>query len=102
MTEPSSSIYARKGNSGTIEGCTSYSLQYTAAIDAEGINYFPLTAAQAANLLIDSYVEIGTHTTTSTDRGTAEMHDILTEARITRIEDINVDGTATMIAIGGL
>lgn len=85
--------YARKGNSGTIEGCTSYSYQYTAAIDAEGVNYFPVTTEQAANLLIDSYVAIGTHTKSTTDRNDATMHDIQTEARITRIEDINVDGT---------
>ena len=80
--------YARKGNSGTIEGCTSYSYQYTAAIDAEGVNYFPVTTEQAANLLIDSYVAIGTHTKSTTDRNDATMHDIQTEARITRIEDI--------------
>lgn len=85
--------YARKGNSGTIEGCTSYNYQYTAAIDAEGVNYFPVTTEQAANLLIDSYVAIGTHTKSTTDRNDATMHDIQTEARITRIEDINVDGT---------
>ena len=85
--------YARKGNSGTIEGCTSYNYQYTAAIDAEGVNYFPVTTEQAANLLIDSYVAIGTHTKSTTDRNDATLHDIQTEARITRIEDINVDGT---------
>lgn len=85
--------YARKGNSGTIEGCTSYNYQYTAAIDAEGVNYFPVTTEQAANLLIDSYVAIGTHTKSTTDRNDATMYDIQTEARITRIEDINVDGT---------
>lgn len=85
--------YARKGNSGTIEGCTSYNYQYTAAIDAEGVNYFPVTTEQAANLLIDSYVAIGTHTKSTTDRNDATLYDIQTEARITRIEDINVDGT---------
>lgn len=85
--------YARKGNSGTIEGCTSYNYQYTAAIDAEGVNYFPVTTEQAANLLIDSYVAIGTHTKSTTDRNDTTLYDIQTEARITRIEDINVDGT---------
>lgn len=79
--------YARKGNSGTIEGCTSYNYQYTAAIDAEGVNYFPVTTEQAANLLIDSYVAIGTHTKSTTDRNDATLHDIQTEARITRIQN---------------
>lgn len=83
--------YARKGNSGTIEGCTSYNYQYRAAFSAESVNYFPLTAAQAANLLVGSWVAIGSHNKDTTDRNDASLHDILTEAQITRIEDIAVD-----------
>lgn len=85
--------YARKGNSGTIEGCTSYNYQYRAAFDAEGVNYFPITTAQAGNLLVGSWVAIGSHNKDTTDRNDATLHDILTEAQIIRIEDIVKDET---------
>ena len=86
--------YARKGNSGTIEGCTSYNYQYTAAFSAQGVNYFPVTTAQAGNLLVGSWIAIGSHTESSTDRSNAAMHDILTEAQIVRIEDIAQEDVA--------
>jgi hypothetical protein len=85
--------YARKGNSGTIEGCSSYNCQYKAAFSAQGVTYFPVTMAQMANLLVDSWVEIGTHTGTSQDRGSADMRDIACEVQITHIDKITVEST---------
>ncbi len=67
--------YARKGNSGTIEGCTGYNYQYTAAAGESGVKRVLLTAAQAANLFVGSSVIIGDKGTgTSADRGVASMY----------------------------
>ena len=52
--------YAKKGNSGTIEGCSSYYLQYTAAVSETGVERIILSNANAANLLVGSTVHIGT------------------------------------------
>lgn len=51
--------YARKGNSGTIEGCTGYSYQYAVSVGESGVKRVLLTAAQAANLFVGSSVIIG-------------------------------------------
>lgn len=66
--------YARKGNSGTIEGCTAYNYQYKAAAAETGVTRVLLTATQAKNLFVGSSVIVGdTGTGTSADRGTASM-----------------------------
>ena len=82
--------YARKGNSGTIEGCSSYNYQYKAAVAETGVKRFILTVAQAANLFVGSAVSIGTDTDGSTDRNVADVHDIATEVRITAIEPVTI------------
>ena len=67
--------YARKGNSGTIEGCTAYNYQYKAAAAETGVTRVLLTATQAKNLFVGSSVIVGdTGTGTSADRGTASMY----------------------------
>ena len=85
--------YARKGNSGTIEGCTSYNYQYKAAVAETGVKRFILTTTQAANLIVGSAVSIGTDTDGSTDRNVADVHDIATEILITKIEPVTISGT---------
>lgn len=87
--------YARKGNSGTIEGCSSYNYQYTAAVSETGVERIILTTAQAANLLEGCNVIIGDKGTgTSIDRGTASMYRICKNKRIKSIEPVTINGTA--------
>lgn len=87
--------YARKGNSGTIEGCSSYNYQYTAAVSESGVERILLSASQAANLLAGCNVIIGNKGTgTSIDRGTASMYSICKNKRIKSIESVTIDGTA--------
>ena len=83
--------YAKKGNSGTIEGCSSYNYQYKAAVAETGAKRFILTTAQAANLFVGSAISIGTDTDGSTDRNVADVHDIATEVRITAIEPVTIE-----------
>lgn len=82
--------YGRKGNSGKIEGCTSYSFQYTVAVAETGVERVILTTAQAANLLVGSVVMLGTNA--STDRNAASAYSIFDAKLITAIETVNIDG----------
>ena len=76
--------YARKGNSGTIEGCSSYYHDYKAAVSEEGVERIILTAAQAANLLVGSTVNIGT----------GRNNEGVKLVKITSIDDVEIGGTA--------
>lgn len=84
--------YHRKGNSGTIEGCSSYNCQYTAAVSETGVERVVLTQEQAANLLVGSSVQLGIQD--GNDRSTASNYSICHDKLITRIEDVEIDGTA--------
>lgn len=87
--------YARKGNSGTIEGCTQYNCQYKAAVAETGVTRVLLTSTQAENLFAGSNVIVGdVGTGTSTDRGTASMYKLAKNVRIKSITDVTVSGTA--------
>jgi hypothetical protein len=83
--------YGRKGNSGKIEGCSSYSFQYTVAVAETGVERVILTTAQAANLFVGSAVMLGTNA--STDRNAASAYSIFDAKLITAIETVNVEGT---------
>ena len=83
--------YARKGNSGTIEGCSSYNFQYTAAVSEAGVERVILTTAQAANFLVGSTVMLGIQS--GTDRNTASNYSIFDGKKIKSIETVNIDGT---------
>ena len=83
--------YGRKGNSGKIEGCVSYSYQYTAAVSETGVTRVILTTAQAANLLVGSAVMLGIQS--GTDRGTASNYSICDGARISSIKSVTIDDT---------
>ena len=88
--------YARKGNSGTIEGCSSYNYQYAAAVSETDVKRVILTVAQGNNLFVGSSVNIGVKDTThdSIDRGYASMYSYAKNARISAITDITIDGTS--------
>ena len=83
--------YGRKGNSGKIEGCSSYSFQYAVAVAETGVERVILTTAQAANLFVGSAVMLGTNA--STDRNAASAYSIFDAKLITAIETVNIDGT---------
>ena len=83
--------YARKGNSGTIEGCSSYNYQYTAAYSEKGVERVLLTPEQAANLFVGSSVQIGIQS--GTDRNTASNYSVCRNKLITAIKDVEIGGT---------
>ena len=83
--------YGRKGNSGKIEGCTSYNYQYTVAVSETGVERVILTKEQAANLLVGSAVMLGIQS--GSDRNTASNYSIFDGKLITAIETVNIAGT---------
>lgn len=70
-------------NSGIIEGCLSYSLDYTAALAEEDVTSVLLTVAQGANILIGSFLDVGT-----TARGGQ-----IARGNVTHKEEVEIDGT---------
>lgn len=87
--------YGKKGNSGTLEGCSGYNYQYKAAVSETGVTRVIMTAAQANSYLVGSTVSVGdVGTGTSTDRGVASMRAKADKVRILSIEDVTVDGVA--------
>lgn len=76
-------------------GCTGYNLQYPAAVQrSEKLTYFPVTAAQAKNLLVGSRVSVGygskaSNGTVNNERSASTIHRYADEAKILKIEPID-------------
>ncbi len=76
-------------------GCTGYNLQYPAAVQrSEKLTYFPVTAAQAKNLLVGSRVSVGygskgSDGTVNNDRSASTIHQYADEAKILKIEPLD-------------
>lgn len=81
--------YGRKGNSGKIEGCTSYNYQYTVAVSETGVERVILTKEQAANLFVGSAVMLGVQS--GSDRNTASNYSIFDGKLITAIETVTIE-----------
>ena len=84
--------YARKGNSGLMEGCSSYNFQYAVALGEAGVERVVLTTAQAANFLVGSNVIVGNYAG-STDRNNSGMYSICKNKKISKIVNETIDGT---------
>lgn len=84
-------------------GCTGYNLQYPAAVQrSEKLTYFPVTAAQAKNLLVGSRVSVGygsksSDGTVNNDRGVSTIHRYADEAKILKIEPIDAATSAVYL-----
>lgn len=86
--------YGKKGNSGTLEGCSNYNYQKIAKVSETGVKRVLLTASDASGYLVGSTVSVGDKGAgTSTDRGVDSMRALADKVRILSIEDVQVDGT---------
>lgn len=87
--------YAVKSSQEKYAGCTGYNLQYPAAVQrSEKLTYFPVTAAQAKNLLVGSRVSVGygskgSDGTVNNDRSASTVHQYADGAKILKIELID-------------
>lgn len=92
-------------NSQTLyQGVTSWNIQYEASIQsAEAHTYFPVTNAQASNLIVGSYVSVGygvnNNGTANIDRGQSTVHAYADDVKILSIEDLDKNNKAIYLDI---
>lgn len=85
-------------------GCTNYNYQYEAAVQsAETHTYFPVTNAQAANLVVGSCVSVGygryDDNVLNKDRSVSTVHQYADNVRILKIEDLDDSNSAVYLDV---
>lgn len=95
---------ATKSSQSLFAGCTSYNYQYEAAVQsADAHTYFPVTNAQASNLVVGSYVSVGyggnNNGTANIDRGQRTVHAYADDVKILSIEDLDDNNKAVYLDI---
>ena len=83
-------------------GCVSYNYQYEAAVQsAEAHTYFPVTNAQAGNLVVGSSVSVGyagnNSGTENRDRGQATVHSYADNVKILSIDTLDENNKAVYL-----
>lgn len=95
---------ATKNSQTLYAGCTSYNYQYEAAVQSEDAHtYFPVTNAQAANLVVGSYVSVGygsnNNGEVNQDRGQSSVHAYADDVKILSIETLDDSNMAVYLDI---
>lgn len=90
---------ANKSSQAIHYGCYNYNLQYNASIQSSTAHeYFPVTNAQAENLIVGSTVSVGygslSGTSVNLDRGVSTMHKYVNNKRISKIEKLDDNNKA--------
>ena len=93
-----------KNSQNLYAGCTSYNYQYEASVQSdEAHTYFPVTNAQAANLVVGSYVSVGyagnDNSTENRDRGQTTVHSYADNVKILSIETLDENNKAVYLDI---
>lgn len=86
--------YATKNSQSVFRGCTDYSYQLTPTLDESGTRRVVVSSTDAAKVLVGSSFALGTHTGTSTDRGTAYNYDVFAAATVTAKAAVDGSNTA--------
>ena len=86
--------YATLNTQSKIYGCFNYSYQYAASMAENNVKRIVLTTAQAANIVVGSYVSIGDKgSNSSVDRGNSYMHNKAEEVEViskTTVDDLSL------------
>lgn len=95
---------ATKNSQNLFAGCTNYNYQYEAAVQsAEVHTYFPVTNAQASNLIVGSCVSVGyagnNNGAENRDRGQSTVHAYADDVKILSIEDLDENNKAVHLDI---
>lgn len=97
---------ATKDSQSLYKGCTNYNLQYSASVVRNTKEtYFPVTNAQANNLLVGSSVSVGygqlndTETGVNLDRGVTNMHKYAKVVKILSIETLDDNNKAVYLDV---
>lgn len=96
--------YAQKSSQNVLGGCYAYNLQYEASVEREEkLTYFPVTAAQAKNIVVGSSVSVGygyvSAGKVSLDRNNDNLHKYADGARVLRIEPIDESNAAVYLDV---
>ena len=95
---------ATKSSQALYAGCTSYSFQYEAAVQSEEAHtYFPVTNAQAANIVVGGYVSVGygygAGSAIRIDRGNNSVHAYADSVKVLSIEDLDENNKAVYLDV---
>lgn len=96
--------YTQKSSQAVFAGCTNYSFQYAASIQRETKEtYFPITKAQAANIVVGGYVSVGyqgiSSGALSLDRYHDNLHKYADDVKVLKVEPIDDNNSAVYLDI---
>ena len=96
--------YATKNEQTIFQGTTNYSFQYAAAVQRDTKEtYFPVTNAQAANIIVGAYVSVGygsvSGSNVNNDRGVSTIHKYADDVKVLRIEDLDENNKAVYLDV---
>lgn len=96
--------YATKNEQTIFKGTTNYNFQYAAAVQRDTKEtYFPVTNAQAANIIVGAYVSVGygsvSGSNVNNDRGVGTIHKYADDVKVLRIEDLDENNKAVYLDV---
>lgn len=95
---------ATKSSQTLYQGVTNYSFQYEASVQrSENATYFPVTNAQAANIIVGNCVSVGyghnINGEINTDRYYDELHTYVDDAKVISVETLDENNKAVYLDI---
>ena len=95
---------ATKSSQALYAGTTNYNFQYEASVQrTEAETWFPVTNAQADNIVVGTYVSVGygsnKNGAVNIDRGQSTVHAYADDVRVLRIEDLDENNKAVYLDI---
>lgn len=96
--------YATKNEQTIFQGTTNYNFQYAAAVQRDTKEtYFPVTNAQAANIIVGAYVSVGygsvSGSNVNNDRSVGTIHKYADDVKVLRIEDLDESNKAVYLDV---
>lgn len=96
--------YATKNEQTIFQGTTNYNFQYAAAVQRDTKEtYFPVTNAQAANIIVGAYVSVGygsvSGSNVNNDRSVGTIHKYADDVKVLRIEDLDENNKAVYLDV---
>lgn len=95
---------AKKSSQELYAGCTNYNCQYSAStVRSNNDTFFPVTNAQANNLVVGSYVSVGysglNSSAATSDRGYENLHQYADNVKILKIEKLDENNMAVYLDV---
>lgn len=91
--------YGTKNTQSVFSGCSGYTLQCAPSVAESGATRVVVAKSDADQLLVGSSVMLGTKASGSTDRGVADVHDVVDAATILRKEAYDSSNVAVYLDV---